>query len=261
VELSCASLSEALAESELFGAVKGSHSTAFRDMEGKVAAADGGTLFLDEIAELKMPVQAKLLQFLQSKEYYAVGSPKLRRADVRLVAATHVDLREAIARKEFREDLFFRLQVVGIRVPPLAARREDLAELAEHFCARACARNRFPPLRVSAGAVRAIEAAEWKGNVRELANAMEGAAIRAAWEGASQVERRHVFPDVPEPRGGASVAELTLQEATRRFQRQFVSDALEVAGWNVAEAARRIDVSRAQVYKLIQELGIERPKG
>jgi len=208
-----------------------------------------------------MPVQAKLLQFLQSKEYRPVGEArKVHHADVRIVAATNVDLKAAITRKEFREDLFYRLQVMTIRLPPLAERSEDLADLADHLAARACAQNRLSPLGVSTGAHRAIAAAEWRGNVRELANAMEAAVIRAAWEGASQIERRHVFPDVGDAASVAAATDVTLQEATRRFQREHLRDALEMAGWNVAESARRLDVSRGQLYKLIQELAIERPK-
>jgi Nif-specific regulatory protein len=258
VELNCSTLPDTLVESELFGALPGAHSTAVRRVVGKVSAAEGGTLFLDEIGELKPPVQAKLLQLLQSKEYYPLGSPKPLRADVRIVAATNVDLKAAVSRKEFREDLYFRLHVLAIRVPPLVERREDVAELAEHFCKEACHNNRFPELRLSTGALRAVELAEWPGNVRELAHVIEAAAIRAVWEGVAQIERRHVFPDAPD--AGARLAEITLQEATRRFQRQFVGDALEASGWNVTEAARRLDVSRAHVYKLIRELGIERPR-
>ncbi|NUQ78179.1 MAG: sigma-54-dependent Fis family transcriptional regulator, partial [Polyangiaceae bacterium] len=161
VELNCATLPDALLESELFGALPGAHSTAARKIEGKVAAAEGGTLFLDEIGELKPPAQAKLLQLLQSKEYYPLGGTRPVRANVRVIAATNIDLKAAVERKELREDLFYRLQVLPIRLPSLAERREDIALLAEHFCAETCKTHGFPRLRPGVDALCAVEAAEW----------------------------------------------------------------------------------------------------
>jgi Nif-specific regulatory protein len=139
VELNCAVLPEGLFENELFGAEQGGHSGG--RVQGKISAAEGGTLFLDEIAELSPGAQAKLLQVLQSKEYFPLGSPKPRRADVRIIAATNTDLEAAVAQRRFREDLYYRLHGVPIRVPSLAERREDIADLAVHFCARACETN------------------------------------------------------------------------------------------------------------------------
>jgi len=260
VEINCSALPEGLIENELFGALPGAHAGAVKRVEGKVFAADGGTLFLDEVGELRPHVQAKLLQLIESKAYYPLGGSKPVKADVRIIAATNVDLKAAITQKAFREDLFFRLSVVAIRVPPLAERREDLADLADHLAARAATRHRLPNLPISAGAQRAIESTEWRGNVRELANALESALITAAWEGAAQIERSHLFPDLEAPAGEALSADVTLQEATRRFQRELVRAALDGTEWNVAEAARRLDVSRGHAYKLIQELGIARPR-
>jgi Nif-specific regulatory protein len=259
VELNCAALPEGLVESELFGALPGAHSTASRRMEGKVAAAEHGTLFLDDVSELALPVQAKLLQLLQSRHYYPLGSPKPVLADVRVIAASNTDLALAVSERRFREDLFYRLNVLPLRVPSLAERREDVPELAAHFCERACERHGLPCLGLSPAAVRALEAAEWPGNVRQLANAVEAAAIRAAGEGARWVERTHIFPDAPtagaEPRG-----HVTFQEATRRFQARLLRETLEHGGWSVVEAARRLDLARSHVYNLIRALGIERPK-
>src|SRR6185503_5405365 len=133
VELNCAALPEALLESELFGVLPGAHSTATRKIAGKVAAAEGGTLFLDEIGELKPAAQAKLLKLLESREYYPLGATHPVCADVRVIAATNLDIKAAVQRKDFREDLFYRLQVLPIRLPSLAERREDVALLAEHF--------------------------------------------------------------------------------------------------------------------------------
>jgi Nif-specific regulatory protein len=173
---------------------------------------------LDEIGELSSTAQAKLLQLLQSKEYFPLGAAKAERADVRVIAATNTDLQQAVAERRFREDLLFRLQVLPIRMPTLAERREDIADLAAHFCARACDQHGLGQLELSAGAVRAAEAAEWPGNLRQLEHAIEAAVIRASGEGATQVERAHLFPDSAAPDQPDNA--LTFQEATRRFQKR-----------------------------------------
>jgi Nif-specific regulatory protein len=222
-----------------------------------VAAAERGTLFLDEIADLTLAAQSKLLHLLQTREYYPLGSAKPARADVRVIAATNVDLDVAVAERRFRQDLYYRLHVVPIRVPTLAERVEDIEALATYFCTQACTRNHLPVLRISRGALRALETAAWPGNVRQLANAIEAAAIRAAGEGAAQIEHSHVFPgDVAcdEP----STRELTFQEATRRFQFGLLQEALETHEWNVTEVARRLDLARSYVYTLIRAFGLRR---
>jgi Nif-specific regulatory protein len=273
VELNCAALPETLLESELFGALPGAHSTATRKIDGKVAAAEGGTLFLDEIGELALSAQSKLLQLLQSREYYPLGATRPARADVRIIAATNVDLKAAVQRKEFREDLYYRLQVLPIRIPALAERREDIVLLGEHFCALACKTHGLPGLRLSVDALCAIEATEWSGNARELAHAVEAAAIRAAVDGVSQIERRHLFPPgsapvapgvvAAAPGAGAGMAAykgLTFQEATRRFQAELLAAALEETGWNVTEAASKLDLARSHAYKLVRAFGLSRER-
>jgi len=260
VELNCAALPEALVESELFGALRGAHSTATRSVEGKVAAAEHGTLLLDEVGELPLSAQAKLLQLLQSKQYYPLGATTPVQADVRLVAATNADLEAAVRERRFREDLFYRLQVLPVRVPSLAERRGDIAELAAHFCAEASRRHHLPQLALSGNAVRAAESAEWRGNVRQLAHAVEAAVIRAAGAGATQVERAHLFP-ADGDRSADDPRTLTFQEATRRFQERHLRQALEENGWNVVETARRLDLARSHVYNLIRAFGIQRERG
>jgi len=254
VELNCATLPETLVESELFGALPGAHSTATRKIAGKVEAAEGGTLFLDEIADLPLGAQSKLLQLLQSLEYFPLGATTPQRADVRIVVATNADLEAAVGRRAFRQDLLYRIQIVPIHVPALAARTEDIRELVALFCARACEVHGVPPLRVSPGAIRAAEAADWPGNVRQLENAVEAAVIRAAAEGAACLETQHIFVGRPTDDEG----EDTFQSATRRFHRQLVLRVLEDTQWNVIEAARRLDVTRSHVYNLIRALDLER---
>jgi len=257
VELNCAALPDELLESELFGARQGAHSTATRPVLGKVAAAEAGTLFLDEIGELSRGAQAKLLQLLHSKQYYPLGSPEPVRADVRVIAATNIDLERAVAERLFRDDLFYRLQVMPIRLPSLAERPEDVAPLARQFLARATEEHALPRLELTPGAQRAIEAATWPGNARQLAHAVEAAAIRAAGEGAQAIEPRHVFPEARTELDADNSA-LTLQEATRRFQRDLLRRTLDETEWNVAEAARRLDIARSYAYKLIHALALER---
>jgi Nif-specific regulatory protein len=257
VELNCGALPEALIESELFGAMAGAHSTALRRMEGKVAAAEKGTLFLDEIGDLAQPSQAKLLQLLQSRQYYPLGSSRPVPADVRVIAATNVDLNAAVAERRFREDLFYRLQVLPLRMPSLAERRDDIPELAAYFCSAASDRHGLPKLEVSQNAARAAELADWPGNIRQLAHAMEAALIRATGEGARRIESQHVFPgSLEDTIGDTSV--LTFQEATRRFQSRILRDSLDAHNWNVAQVAQRLDLARSHLYTLIRAFGLKR---
>ena len=259
VDLNCAAIPEALLESELFGALAGAHSTASKRTEGKVAAAERGTLFLDEVGELAPTAQAKLLQLLQSKEYYPLGGNQPILADIRLIAASNADLQQAVADRRFREDLFYRLQVLPLRMPTLAERREDIAELASYFCARGYERHGLPPVELSPGARRALQAADWPGNIRQLAHAVEAAVIRASGEQAAQLEPRHLFPDEagaarPEPE------QPSFQEATRGFQAEFLAQTLKDNEWNIQATARRLDMSRSHLYNLIQALELGRPK-
>jgi Nif-specific regulatory protein len=260
VELNCAALPETLVESELFGARAGSHSTATAPMAGKVAAAEGGTLLLDEIGELPLGAQAKLLQLLQTRQYYPLGASRPETADLRLIAASNSDLDAAVRSGSFREDLFYRLKVLPIRVPALRERAGDIPGLARFFCTCACEQHGLPQLELSPAALRALEAAEWPGNIRQLEHAIEAGAARAAGLGASRIERQHLFPEE-----GASEAleeeAATLQEATRRFQTELLRKTLEETGWNISETARHLDVARSHVYRLISAFGIQRDRG
>jgi Nif-specific regulatory protein len=261
VELNCAALPETLAESELFGAEAGGHSTATSAITGKVAAADGGTLLLDEIGELANGVQSKLLQLLQTKQYYPLGASQPRRADVRLIAATNADLDAAVRCGSFRADLFYRLAVLPIRVPSLAERAADVQELASNFCVRVSERHGLARLYLSRAALRAVEAAEWPGNIRQLEHAIEAGAIRAAGSGASKIERQHLFPDASASAGEAPDEQaVTFQEATRRFHAELIRKTLEDTDWNVSESAKRLDLARSYVYKLIHAFEIERSR-
>jgi Nif-specific regulatory protein len=254
VEINCATLPEALLENELFGAEAGAHSAVPKSgLRGKLDAAEGGTLFLDEIAELTLGAQAKLLQLLQSRAYHRLGGTKLHHADVRVIAATNLDLKAAVAEKRFREDLYYRLLVFEARVPSLSERTSDLSLLAAEFLRQAVERHRLARKTFSPSALHAITTAPWPGNVRELANRIESATIHAHVRGSESIEVRDVFPDVTP----AEVAP-SLQAATRRFQSKHVLAMLESTDWNVPETARLLDVSRSQAYALIRAFELKR---
>jgi Nif-specific regulatory protein len=250
VEINCATIPEALLENELFGAESGAHSAATRGaIKGKVEAAEGGTLFLDEIGELAPGAQSKLLQLLQSKTYYRLGGTVARRADVRVIAATNVNLQAAIVERKFREDLYYRLHVLEVHVPSLAERTEDLVPLSLEFLRQVVERHQLARKSFSPSALRAIQAAQWPGNVRQLAHRIESAAIHAQIRGSDHIEAHDIFPDDPR---SSSEAPATLQSATRRFQRNHILGVLTSTDWNALEAARILDVSRSQIYNLIR---------
>ena len=248
VELNCAAIPVHLLESELFGARAGSHSEARRDQPGKVAAAEGGTLFLDEIGELPAEAQAKLLQLLHDRTYYPLGATRPQAADIRLVVATNADLEQRIAEKRFREDLYYRINVVPVALPPLSERTEDLTELAQVLLERVADELGLAGASLSPGAARSIRAADWPGNVRQLENALRAGLVRASGAEPPEVRPEHVFP------GSRDVGEQseTFQEATRNFQKGLLERTLQETGWNVSEAARRLDIARSYAYQLIQ---------
>jgi Nif-specific regulatory protein len=259
VELNCGAIPENLLESELFGAMPGAHSSANRRIDGKLDAAEHGTLFLDEVGELALATQAKLLQFLQSRQYYPLGSNKPVSADVRLIAATNLDLALAVQERRFREDLRYRLQVMPLRVPSLAERSGDIPELMEFFALRACQAHGFSRLKFSPSALQAALNAEWPGNVRQLEHAVEAAVIRSGGRGSSSIEREHLFPS--EARASAEPRALTFQQATRQFQERLLLDTLRETSWNVKQAAERLDIARSHVYSLIHSFGLTRSEG
>lgn len=256
VELNCGALPVDLIESELFGALPGSHSTAVRRIDGKVAAAEKGTLFLDEIGDLAPTAQAKLLQLLQSHQYFPLGGTHPVKADVRVIAASNIDLNAAVAEKRFREDLFYRLNVLPLRMPTLRERRDDIADLAAYFSGAASARHGLPKVDLSSNAIRAAELADWPGNIRQLANAVEAATIRASGDGSQRIETHHLFPGTVDPLADAT--SLTFQEATRRFQAHLLREALDTNEWNVTLVAQRLDLARSHLYALIRTFGLKR---
>jgi len=258
VEVNCTSIPENLVEAELFGYKKGAFTGAMGDRIGLVGQAERGTLFLDEIGDLPWQTQAKLLHLLQSKEYRPLSNDRAEplRADIRIIAGTNVDLVRAVEERKFRQDLLFRLDVITIRMPSLSDRREDIADLAAAFCVEACRSEGHALRSLSSDAIRALETAEWPGNVRQLDNVVLRGVLHAVEEGLMQVERRHLFRDIS-VMSPPDAAPLTYQEATRNFQKQFIEETLRECQGNVTEAARQIDVSRTYLHELTKGLGID----
>jgi DNA-binding NtrC family response regulator len=254
VAINCGALPETLLESEIFGHVKGAFTGAGTNKKGLYEEAHGGTLFLDEIGEMTPALQVKLLRALQSGEVRPVGSTQAITVDARVVAATNRDLEPMIRQGIFREDLFYRLNVIPIALPPLRERREDIPLLAEHFLAR-FAQRQDRALRLSAGAMERLLRYSWPGNVRELENAMERTAILAR---AETVEPGDLPPHVgaglalgPAP---ALAAEQTLAEA----ERAHIVQILERYGWNHSRAAEALGIGRTTLWRKLKDYGVEK---
>jgi Nif-specific regulatory protein len=253
VAINGASLSESLLESDLFGHERGAFTGAIAQKKGKLEIAHGGTVFLDEVGELPAGVQARLLRVLEAKEFERVGGTRPIRADIRLVTATHRDLEDAIRAGGFREDLFYRINVVSIVVPPLRERREDVALLASHFAARAARRIGRPIAGFTEAAREALARHDWPGNVRELANAVERAVILGAGEAIAPED----LPDsVVESALGAGSAPGTFQERVHRAKVEAIVEAVEASGGNLTEAARRLGLHPNYLHRLIRNLNV-----
>src|SRR6266511_3147323 len=256
VAVNCAAIPDTLLESELFGYVKGAFTGAAGDRPGLFEQADGGTLLLFEIGELPLPLQAKLLRVLQESEIRRVGDQRTRRVDVRLLAATARDLATEAAAGRFREDLFDRLNVVAIHLPPLAERREDVAPLARHFAAQV-ARRLGRPVALSDAAVAWMVEQRWPGNARELEHAIERAAVLSDKEILEPVDlRREPLPSPPSP-GEKGEGRGTLREVVETAEREAIRAALGAAGGNRREAAKRLGVSLRTLFYKMDRYGVD----
>lgn len=260
VEVNCAAIPSELIESELFGHMKGSFTGAVQDRAGKFEQADGGTLFLDEVGDMSAATQAKVLRALEEGKVSRVGSQKDREVDVRVVSATNKDLEAEIERGTFREDLYYRLNVVPIRVPPLRERQEDIPLLVRHFSSRMAAREGLPAREFADDAISRLQEMEWPGNVRELRNTVERLLILSS---GSRVSEADVEVLVTERSDGAGVgAELlraeTFQEFKEQAERAFLLRKLRAHDWNVAETARVLGTPRSNLYKKLDKHGLKR---
>jgi DNA-binding NtrC family response regulator len=255
VAVNCGAIPEALLESELFGHVRGAFTGAHTNKIGRIAAAEGGTLFLDEVGELPLALQVKLLRILQSYEYSPVGDTRTHKADVRIVAATNINLEEAVAAGTFREDLYYRLNVIHLHLPPLRERVEDIDALAEHFLAIAARRAGKAGRTIAPLAMDMLRAWSWPGNVRELENTIERAVILCSGE---SIEPRDLPARVcglgTEKRAGPALQDggTDLRAAVEAFENNLIRQALEKTNWNKNQAARLLGLNRTTLVEMLK---------
>ncbi len=257
VQVNCAAIPEELIESELFGHVKGAFTGATEKKPGKFELADGGTIFLDEVGDMSLKTQAKVLRVLEEGEVQKVGSSMINKVDVRVIAATNKDLDEEIKEGNFREDLYFRLNVVPLYSPALREKKEDIPLLIEYFSRLMTDENNFKPKKFSDEAIQAMLRYPWKGNVRELKNVVERLIVST--EG-SAIESK----DLPEEIRGELRIYLpdakgirNLKEFRDLAEKEFILSKLKENGWNISQTAREIDTPRSNLYKKLEQYGIK----
>jgi transcriptional regulator with PAS, ATPase and Fis domain len=246
VPINCGAIPEGLVESVLFGYARGAFTTAVQANPGMIASADRGTLFLDEIGEMPLHLQVKMLRFIEDKEVWPVGRTKPMRVDCRIIASTNRDLRRELEAGRFREDLFYRLKVVHITVPPLRERREDIPLLVDHFIHRLNAQLGTRVTAIDPAALSALTERDWPGNIRELLHVIESAMISSG--GRDAITLGDLPPDVVSP-----VSPSSLKEAAREFERQRILDVLADTGFDKKEAARRLGMSLSSLYRKLDD--------
>jgi two-component system nitrogen regulation response regulator NtrX len=257
VEVNCAALPGELIESELFGHEKGAFTGALAQKRGKFELAHGGTIFLDEIADMSLMTQAKVLRILQEHSFERVGGTETIQIDVRVIAATNKNLEKEIAAGRFREDLYYRLNVIPFAVPPLRERREDIGILARHFVSQFCAESGEGPRELTPDCLAALEAQAWPGNVRQLRNLMERLVIMTPGPGIAA-------SDLPDALRGALAEDddggSTLEQARRDFEREYLLAKLRGHGWNISRTAAAIGIARESLSRKIKlhKIGVER---
>jgi two-component system, NtrC family, nitrogen regulation response regulator NtrX len=261
VQVNCAAIPEELIESELFGHEKGSFTGATEKQIGKFEQADRGTIFLDEVGDMSLKTQAKVLRVLQEGEVERVGSARTIRVDVRVIAATNKDLEKEIEKGSFREDLFFRLSVIPVYVPPLRERSEDVPLLVQHFLDLLARENNFRRRRLSPRAMEALQRHRWKGNIRELRNTLERSLIMSPADvidlpdlpDAVRFDARQAAPDNGgEVKAAAAPSAATLREHKESAERAFLVQRLRENGWNISRTAEVIDTPRSNLYKKLE---------
>ncbi len=254
VRINCPSIPDQLLESELFGHIRGAFTDAIADRPGKIEAARGGTLFLDEIAEISPAVQAKLLRVLESGKYEALGSNQIKTADVRIVAATNVELEKAVQEGSFREDLYYRLNVIPLYIPPLRRRKDDIPILAEYFLETIQAEVNKEIDGFSNEAFEQLLSYAWPGNIRELRNAIERSVVLCS--------ERVIRPENLHLAGDSFTGELflgkSLKDSLNLFKKHLIRSTLLENDWNQTLAAEKLDIQRTYLSRLVKELGIER---
>lgn len=253
ISINCSAIPENLLESELFGYRKGAFTGAASDKKGLITMADQGTLFLDEIGDMPLGLQAKILKVLETGEVYPIGETKPKYADVRLVAATNKNLEEQIERGLFREDLYYRLNVIEVKIPALRERREDIDILARHFVDKYSRENNKKVASITGEAMEILLNYPWPGNIRELRNVIERAVVLA---GSDEIGLAELPDRLKTARSGKEVQ--TLKAKLEYYEEKVIKDALQTHGWNKEEVAGELDVDLATLYRKIKKLGIEK---
>jgi DNA-binding NtrC family response regulator len=263
----CTTTGRDLADSQLFGHKRGSFTGAVSDQPGLVRTAAGGTLFLDEIGDLPLDVQPKLLRFLEQHEIMPVGETRPLRVDVRVLAATNADLEQRVAEGKFREDLYYRLSVIRIHVPPLRERREEIPHLSTYFLREASDRLGKPDIRLSSETLDAFSQFWWPGNVRQLKNEIQRAVALSAPGGT--IEPVHLSPEVSNAqlpaetvvsRTGRTRSAASLASAVEEVERDMIQTALDRSGGNISQTARSLGLTRRGLYLKLRRLGLETPR-
>lgn len=254
IKVNCSALAESLLETELFGHVRGAFTGADKDAKGRFQAADGGTILLDEIGDISVRLQLKLLRVLQEKEFERVGEHVPRKIDVRIIASTNRNLKKAISDGHFREDLYYRLNVVNVEMPPLRERLEDIPLLADHFCMLFSKHYSREINAMAPEVLAAFMAYPWPGNVRELEHAIERAFVLCRW---GVIKMEHIPAEIREYAQRRRPASLPARMADSR---DAVQEALKLSGWNVAGAARMLGISRWTLYRRLEEFNLQRDR-
>jgi two-component system nitrogen regulation response regulator NtrX len=261
VQVNCAAIPEELIESELFGHEKGSFTGAVRKQTGKFVAADSGTIFLDEVGDMSLRTQAKVLRVLQEGEVEPVGAATVIKVEVRVIAATNKDLVEEIRGGRFREDLYYRLNVIPIRTPPLRERRDDIPMLAQHFTALFAQEHNKHPKKFTPAALKALQDSPWRGNVRELRNMIERLVIMVPADTIDITDLPAEFFRAATDIISSAMPLSTLQQFKDEAEKAFILAKLREHGWNVSKTAEAIDTPRSNLYKKIEQYGIKREGG
>jgi len=256
VALNCAAIPETLIESELFGHKKGSFTGAYADKPGKLQSADGGTLFLDEIGDMSLMTQAKVLRMLEDGFIEMVGSNRQVPVDVRLVTATNKDLQELMRTGRFREDLFFRINVLNIKLPPLRERREDIPLIVEHYVPYFCNEHGIKMKHLTPEAMERLSSHSWPGNVRELKNFIEKMVVLTEPEEVRAADILPFFENANCSPGAPRFKNLTLHEAKERFEREFIREQLEESSWNITRTAKKLGIPRTYLHKKVKQMGL-----
>ncbi len=263
VAFNAAAIPETLAEAELFGHVKGAFTGAVATRAGRFELAHRGTLFIDEVSSMSLPLQSKLLRALQEREVERVGDPKPMKVDIRVIAATHTDLKKMVKTGEFREDLYYRLNVIPVHLPALRERREDIPLLAQHFVKKSCRENGLPLKTVSQDAMRVLMTCDWPGNIRQFENAIEYAAAMSA--NATEIHAESLPMELRDIGSSATTASVAIPDEGINFtsvvsqlERDLILRCLEKTGGNKRQAARLLSLSRTTFIDKLHRLSVER---